>query len=300
VAAPIVVDVAPTTGPAGDPGLAGALIDSCSAAAGPGGCVLDEHTPVESRARVLVTFDAAQARVRVEVLAPVASDVGRAREVSFRNDDPALERFRATGLIVAGLVSDLTTREPVAEAPRQPPSVVPPIVSREPSRPVLLHLGGEVGWNGARPWTGVSLGADVALTTPVFLVLAGSYDQTWARDARGIAAQRSALAVGAGLAAPLAGDRLEVRLRVTLELQALRASILQPATLREDDGSRTLTGTELGADLILPIAAGIDAFCGGGVGWWGGRTTVLVQSSPDEVIGAWMVAVALGLDVGLP
>ncbi len=165
---------------------------------------------------------------------------------------------------------------------------------------MLLRLGGEVGWNGARPWTGVSLGADVALTAPVFLALAGSYDQTWARDARGIAAQRTALAVGAGIAAPLAGDRLEVRLRVALELQALRASILQTSTLREDDGSRTLTGMELGADLILPIASGLDAFCGGGAGWWGGRTTVLVQSSPDEVIGAWMVAIALGLDVRLP
>jgi hypothetical protein len=299
VAAPIVVDLAPTAGPAADPGLAGALIDSCSAAAGPGGCVLDAHAPVESRARVLVTFDAGEARVRVEVLAPVAADAVRAREVSFRSDDPTLERFRATGLIVAGLVSDLTPLEPAAEAPPPPPSI-PPIAPQEPSRPVLLHLGGEVGWNGARPWTGVSLGADVALTMPLFLVLAGSYDQTWARDARGIAAQRTALAVGAGVGAPLVGDRLEVRLRVALEVQALRASILQPSTLREDDGSRTLTGAELGADLILPIAAGLDAFCGGGVGWWGGRTTVLVQSSPDEVIGAWMIAAALGLDVRLP
>jgi hypothetical protein len=291
VAAPIVVDLAPTAGPAADPGLAGALIDSCSAAAGPGGCVLDAHAPVESRARVLVTFDATEARVRVEVLAPVAADAVRAREVSFRSDDPTLERFRATGLIVAGLVSDLTPLEPVPEA--SPPSM-PPMAPQEPSRPVLLHLGGEVGWNGARPWAGVSLGADVALTTPFFLVLAGSYDQTWARDARGIAAQRTALAVGAGVAAPLVGDRLEVRLRVALEVQALRASILQPSTLREDDGSRTLTGAELGADLILPIAAGL------GVGWWGGRTTVLVQSSPDEVIGAWMIAATLGLDVRLP
>jgi hypothetical protein len=297
VAAPIVVDVAPTAGAVGDPGLSSALVDACSAAAGPGGCVLDTHEPVEARARVLVSFDATEARVRVEVLAPVAGDAGRAREVSFRDDDPPLERFRATGLIVAGLVSDLAASEPAIQAPPPPPAAVTP---PEPARPVLLRLGGQLGWNGARLWTGASLGADVALAAPVFLTLAGSYDQTWERDVRGIAAQRTALGAGAGVAAPLAGDRLELRVRVALELQALRASILQPSTLRQDDGSRTLLGMETSADLILPIGAGIDAFCGGGAGWWGGRTTVLVQGSPDEVIGAWMFTVVLGLDVRLP
>ena len=297
MAAPIVVDVAPTAGAVGDPALSSALVDACSGAAGPGGCVLDTHVPVEARARVLVSFDSTEARVRVEVLAPIAGDAGRSREVSFRDDDPPLERFRATGLIVAGLVSDLAATEPAIQAAPPASAAVPP---PEPTRPVLLRLGGQLGWNGARAWTGASLGADVALATPVFLTLAGSYEQTWARDVRGIAAQRTALGAGAGAAAPLAGGRLELRVRVLLELQALRASILQPSTLREDDGSRTLTGVELGADLILPIASGIDAFCGGGAGWWGGRTTVLVQGSPDEVIGAWMFTVVLGVDVRLP
>jgi hypothetical protein len=297
VAAPIVVDLAPTGSAALDPGLSGALIDACSAAAGPGGCVLEPHEPLESRARVLVSFAAREARVRVELLAPIAGHGGRSREVSFRDDDPPLERFRATGLIVAGLVSDLASGPSEAdEAPRPSPAGGP----REPPRPVVLRLGGHAGWNGARPWAGASLGADFAVAAPLFLALSGSYDQTWARDARGIAGQRTALGVGAGVAAPLAGDRLEVRLRVALELQALRASILQPSTQREDEGSRTLTGMEMGADVIVPIASGLEAYCSGGAGWWGGRTTVVVQGSPDEVIGAWMVGVALGLDVRLP
>jgi hypothetical protein len=94
VAAPIVVELvqrAPSASP--DPDLSQALIDSCSAAAGPGGCVLDAHGPVEARARVVVTFSGADARVRVEVLAPVAGGEGRSREVPFRDDDPRLERF---------------------------------------------------------------------------------------------------------------------------------------------------------------------------------------------------------------
>jgi hypothetical protein len=294
--APIVVDVAPLASAPQDADLAAALIDACSAAAGPGGCVLDAHDAVESRAHVVVSFAAGEARVRVEVQ-PIAGEPGRAREVTFRDDDPRLERYRATGLIVAGLVADVATGTPV---PEPPPPLLPPVDVEPPARRVLLYLAGQTGWNGARPWGGAQLGADVTVAAPVFLALSASYDQTWQRDGRGIAGQRSAAGIGVGVLAPLVRDRLDLRIRLALELQELRASIEQPSTGREDAAGRGSSGIEGGVDLALPITAGLAVFAGGRVDWWGGQTTVRVRGAPDETIGAWMVSVAVGLNVRFP
>jgi hypothetical protein len=294
VPAPIVVEIAP--GAVGDPDLSRALIDACSSAAGPGGCALDGQEPVESRARVLVSFAGADARVRVEVLAPIAGVAGPSREVAFRDDDPRIERFRAAGLIVAGLVSVLAADEP-------PPDSAPPVstatVLAEPPRRVVVRLEGQSGWNGSRPWAGATLGADLAVAGPAFLALSGSYDQTWTRDPRGIAGLRTALGVGAGVAAWLVPERFELRVRVALELQELRASIRQPTTLRDDDAGRTSSGLAAGLDLVLPITTSLDAFCGVGVDWWGGKTTVRVGRLPDETFDAWLVSIGLGLNVRL-
>jgi hypothetical protein len=295
VAAPIVVELVqsvPSASP--DPDLSKALIDACSAAAGPGGCVLDAHGAIEARARVVVTFSGADARVRVEVLAPIAGGEARSREVPFRDDDPRLERFRAAGLIVAGLVSGV----PESEPPERLATPAPP--APEPSETrhrVVLRLGGQSGWNAARPWAGAAIGVDVDLSGPAFLALSGSYDQTWTRDPMGISGRRTAIGAGAGIAAPLIADRLEMRVRLAFEPQNLRASIVQPSTGREDEGSRTAMGFETGIDLLMPIAPGFDGFCGGRFAWWGGTTTVRVQDTPAETIGAWMASIAVGVSV---
>jgi hypothetical protein len=295
VAAPIVVEVVQSASSASpDPALSEALIDSCSAAAGPGGCVLDAQRPLEARARVVVTFSSADAGARVEVLAPIAGGEQRSREVAFRGGDPRLERFRAAGLIVAGLVSGAPQSEPPERlstpAPRAPgPSETP--------RRVGVRLQAQSGWNAARPWGGAAIGAEFDVVGPAFLALSGSYDQTWTRDPMGIAGQRTAIGAGGGIAAPLIADRLELRVRLALELQELRASIVQPSTRREDEGSRTATGFETSIDLVMPIAAGLSGFCGGRFDWWGGTTTVRVQAVPAETIGAWMASIAVGLSV---
>jgi hypothetical protein len=295
MALPIAVEIA-SSAPV-DADLSRVLIDSCSSAAGEGGCVLAADLPGEGRARVIVSFSGGDARVRVEVLAPTAGGAGTSREVSFRDDDPPLERFRAAGLIAAGLVTDLASGEtssgPAPDSPRA--ALVP--ARTPPQRRVVLGFGGQSEWNGGRPWVGAALGADVALAGPGFLSVSGSYAQTWERDANGIAGQRTALGLGAGLVAPLVADRLEVRVRLALDIQELRASIRQPVTLREDDAGRTSSGVGAGVDLALPITAGLGVFCGGRVDWWGGETTVRVQGTPEEILGAWAVSVALGLNV---
>jgi hypothetical protein len=298
VAAPIVVELAwSASNASADPDLSKALIDSCSAAAGPGGCVLDDPEPIESRARVVVTFAAAYAWVRVEVLAPIAGIEGRSRQITFRDDDPRLERFRAAGLIAAGLVSDVANGDAAEAPPAPPPSEREPTTPEEPRGRVALHLGAQSGWNDSRPWAGAAFGADFNVAGPAILVLAGSYDQTWMRDSRGISGQRAAIGAGGGIVAPLIADRLELRVRMALDLQQVRASIVQPSTGREDQGHRTATGVETGVDLILPIATGLDAFCGGRFDWWGGTTMVHVEGAPAETLGAWMASFAAGLVV---
>ena len=193
-------------------------------------------------------------------------------------------------------MSDVATGAPVPPPPASPPAAVEP-----PARRVLLYLAGQTGWNGARPWGGAQLGADVTVAAPVFLALSATYDQTWERDGRGIVGQRSAAGIGAGVAAPLVPDRLDLRVRLALELQELRASIDQPSTHREDAAGRGVDRDRGGVDLALPITSGLAVFAGGRFDWWGGQTTVRVQGAPDETIGAWMVSVACaGLNVRFP
>jgi hypothetical protein len=299
MAAPIVVELAASE-PV-DPDLSRALVDACGAAAGAGGCVIEGDEPIEPRARVVVSFSVADAAVRVEVLTPIADGAPRSREVSFRDDDPRIERFRAAGLIAAGLVSDLATGAQAASPSPTPTASVPvepPGGGIEPPSVVAVRLGAQTGWNGARPWGGAELGADFAVTGPAFVALTGSYDQTWARDPDGITAQRAALGIGVGVATAL-GDRLEMRVRVGLDLQELRASIRQPSTLLEDSAGRTLRGIDAGVDLVLPLTRSLGLFGGGRVDWSGGETTVRVQGSSAETVGAWMLSVALGLNVRL-
>lgn len=322
MAAPIAVELvaSPASPPDGD--LVRALVESCSAAAGPAGCVLEvarladgDDTLVSSpppapalppttspapRARVVVAFSAADGRVRVVVLAPVPEGGALSRDVVFRDEDPRLERFRAAGLIVAGLVFALEGS--AAEASPGSPGI-PALAVATPAGPrheAIVRLGGLAGDNDARPWAGAELGADFLVVAPVFVALSASYAQTWARDASGIADQRTSLGLGAGLATPLLPERLELRLRIELELQQLRASIHQPGTGREDAGSRVLGGLEAGADLVLPMDSTVRAFAGARLAWSGDDTTVRVAGRPAETIHAWMLSFALGLNVRLP
>jgi hypothetical protein len=314
MAGPIAVELvaSPSNPPEADvTRYARALVDSCSRAAGPAGCVLelDALDAPQARARVVVTFSEAYGRVRVEVLAPpfgVAPPSGVAapsREVVFRSEDPCVERFRAAGLIVAGLVSALESPDAPALPELEASTRAPPPLESAPATPrheALVRLGGEAGWNDERPWAGAELGADFLVVGPAFVALSGSYQQTWARDASGIADQRTALGLGAGLAAPLVPERLELRVRIELEVDELRASIHQPATGREDAGSRTLGGLEAGADLLLPTDAAVGAFAGARLAWWGDDTTVRVEGRPAETLRAWALSFALGLNVRLP
>ena len=311
--APIALELVANPPPDGD--LSRALVDACSGAAGPGGCVLADSTGgIAPRARIVVTFSPDGARVRVEVLA-TGMDAGTAvgaatgttgteggvgvaasREVVFHEGDPRIERFRAAGLMAAGLAADLSGSGPEAVAAGGEP------VRQEgavPATGAVVRLGGSIGGNGGRPWAGAELGGDFGVAGPWFVGLSGVYGQTWARDIHGIAEQRAAFGIGAGAAARLADGRVEVRVRAAVDLQEVRASVVQPATGSEDAGGRTLAGAEAGLDLLVHTGAGLGVFAGARVGFWGDDTTVRVAGQPVETIQAWAYGLTLGLNVSL-
>jgi hypothetical protein len=311
--APIALELVAT--PPQDVGFTQALVDSCSGAAGPGGCVLagaaGEMVP---RARVVVTFSPDGARIRVEVLGAVVetgggaeggatedaaggkATVAAAREVGFREDDPPVERLRAAGLVAAGLVSDL------ARTDGNPARTEAMTTSNGTARRegVVVRLGGAAAWNDGRPWIGAELGGDFGVVGPWFVALSGVYGQTWARDPRGIAEQRTALGVGGGADVRLASGRLELRVTCALDLQEVRASIVQPMTGREDAGARALAGADAGLDLVVPIGSGLGVFAGARLGFLGDATAVRVAGQAVETIQPWAYGLALGLNARLP
>jgi hypothetical protein len=311
--------------------LVGALLGSCSAAVGGAGCTLD--TPGRSgpaRARAVVRFSGGLARVRVEVDAPGASP--EVREVDFRPEDPAIERFHAAGLVAAGLVDDgeqgptaapsaapsspapppaagpldasSPPSPPPAESPPSPLAASPPPpqppaahpVETDPrsgDAPVHVSAAALLGWTQVRPWWGAVLEGDVALGRSRFFA-GGSilYARTWSPSAAGISEERASQGAGGGVATALGLVRL--RVRAGLELNELRVSVVQAG--RSGDGWRVLVGAGAGVDLAVPVG-GACAVVGGARGaWLGDSTAVTVGGKPAPSVPAWTYGVTLGLE----
>jgi len=310
MALPIVVDVSfesprgsqtPSVGADRDE-LTRALVDACSTAAGSGGCQIGPEGPAPARARVAVSFGPGDAGVRVVVVAPPASGAAPSarsalsadsRDVTFRDDDPLVERYRAAGLVVAGVVADLDGLDAAHAAPGE-------AISSDARGGVFLRIGGRAGADDSRPWAGAELGADVVVAGHAFVSLSGSHDQTWARDGRGISEQRTAFGVGVGWRMPIVPDRLAVRVRVEIALDEIRATVHQPSTGREDAGDRALPGLGAGAELACPLVGVVGVFAGGRLAWWGSDTTVRIQGQPADIIRAWDATAVVGVDVHLP
>lgn len=298
----IVVDLV-ASAPA-DESLAQSLVTSCSAAAGPGGCVLGaaQEARADVRAHVVVSFSAGYAAVHVEAVAPLlAGEASRARDITFREADPPIERFRAAGLVVAQLISESPPRADDAAVPPETPELAPPA----PTTPARHDAPiGSLAWTlsptTVRPRVGVSLGADIPVGPPVFLTMSALYQQSWHRDATGISERRVALCVGAGLAARLVPGALDFRARVELEVEDLLASIQQPTTGQQDAGGRVVAGAGAGAELIWPMSERIGLFVGGRVAWLGSETVLRVHEQAASTIPAAEGSLALGLNARIP
>jgi hypothetical protein len=332
MAAPIVIELVADPPPRAE--FVDRLVASCTTAAGAGGCTLGTAgAPVEARARVVVALDGDFARVRVEVVASASVDGPHAREVAFREDDPLFERFRSVGLVVAGLIFDLEhppsdapaggpdggldsapastaseRSEPsvgAEHAPASPPTASPAVAEHlavvDTPRatfgvPIALSAAGLLGWASGRPWWGGRGGADFPLGFGhLFAGCSAVYEETLYADSGGISEHRAAFGAGVGLGTPVFSDRIDLRARVDLELQDVRASILQPGTGRSDAGGRFLLGVGAAADAAFPARSAVALVAGGQLVWLGDSTTVLVQGKPATTIPPWAYALTVGL-----
>jgi hypothetical protein len=203
------------------------------------------------------------------------------------------ERFRAAGLIAAGLVAaDTAGGDGLARAPATERTLV--------ASEVLLRTGAGTGVTDERSWAYAQFGADFRVAGPFDAGLDVGYAQTWSRDASGIAQQRLSFGAGPGVALPLVPRRLELRARIEGEVQQLRADVIQASTARQDASGRTLVGLAAEVDLDIPLGAELELFLGDRVAGWGSPTSVRVQNAPVETIGSWLDVAIVGLNVRLP
>jgi hypothetical protein len=300
--APIAIEMVADPNP--DAAEIRALVDACSLAAGGGACVVgampDDAPP---RATAIVTFTGGVAGVRVEVVGSAGEATRAARTVTFRAEDPIAERFRAAGLIVAGLVLGTDAGPPDEAAERSVPSpALPPANTDETARvPVaMVHVSAGAGEGGGRPWWQGEMGGDFAIGGALFASIAGLYARTMSRDGQGIEDQRSSLAVGLGGALSLFRDRLQLRVRAQGAVVEVRADIVQPGTGRQGAGDRTLPGAGGELELIAPLGRNLGVFVRDRFDFWGSGTRLRVDGGSVETIGSWLDAASVGLNVRLP
>jgi hypothetical protein len=287
--------------------------------------------------RAVVLFALGYARVRVEAgLQPDGQRNSRtaAREAAFREGDPILERFRAAGLIVAGLAADLapsgvpagvgpaphtslTPRDAPQVNPTAPPQEIlesapavaaapappenPTPVSRPHRWPVALSLAGIVTPLSDRPRIGGALDGDFPLPLPsTFITTHASYGQTVQSDAAGISIFDGTLGVGAGVAARIPLSQIWVRSRARVEIEALRVAIDQPGTGHRDAESVLLPGLGADVELVWAMSPVAGVFAGARLDWSNDKVSVLVAGKPTEVLSSWSAVVGLGATVWLP
>ena len=309
VTAPIVVDIAPPL--AQESEFAQALVESCSRAIGAGGCVLrSEETHVdEARALVTISFSDSYAHVRVVAAAPSRGDLDSTRDISFHGGDPLLERFRAAGLVAAGLVSDADAaaaraRPEIEETPPPPiPDTVqaptPVVPQAPPTASPTWWASGLLGIDRLRPRIGLSLGTDIPVRHSIAYVAASaSYEQALRADQNGITESREGGGLGVGLRGPLVENAVILRGWIQLQVENLEASVHQGA--RQDAGGRVVVGPGGGIDVLWPMSSQVSLFAGARAVWWGSDTAVRVQEARVMTIPSFALALTLGLDFRIP
>jgi hypothetical protein len=320
-ALPVVVQVVATPAPSED--QLHALLESCSGAVGAGRCAPPEADTGEVRARIVVRFAEDLARVHVEI-APASRDAGAgARDADFRASDPALDRYRTAGLLAADLVLD-REREPRQEpGPSPSPSLslnpLPPADSppadaeaaapalpsvEAPRSPPLLaaHVAGTAVVAATREqswWTAV-LSADLGpWRSPFFATTSVLYGETWTPNAAGISAQRFAAAAGAGARVPISGP-VSLRASAEVQLNDLRASVVQPGTGRTDTRGRWLAGAGADVAFVIRVGGPVDIEAGARAAWLGDSTLIRVQGQPAATISSWTAGISMGVGVRFP
>jgi hypothetical protein len=231
------------------------------------------------------------------------------RHITFREDDPARERWRALGLVVAAAALEqarqgelLESEEEERDASDREIAVdaVPRdrLESRERPSPLLWIDAGQVmgpgldnsGW-GVGGWVE---GGGRHRSLPIGAALSASYI-FGPRDERGARGKWLTLLLAAG---PMWGVRellLDVRLRLGLAAQSVRADV-DSEEGEGATGDRWVFGLGGGADLAWPNTGRVSAVLGF-QGWrLSGGTAVQLQDEPVGSFPALGYAVRVGVE----
>lgn len=285
-----------------------AITTAASEILGPGVSVhakayADEHPeavrpPGEGERSVQVSWESPHHESARLTLCRAARDCFE-RSVSFRADDPELERGRTVGFLATSVFLESVPRASTETPPKQPLVPPPPRApSAAPERKGSVSAAATI----AAPGTGTSLGArldaDYALFDPL-RVGAG----VEARFGDISAAQASSRIVSAGLTFGWSAARPSRSLWLGIEL-GLGAYALSFSHLSSDDPapdrkSRIIFGGDLTVKLALDINEFSSLFIQPGVEVLSGWTELEVDGA---VVATWPVAIPvlrLGLRAGL-
>lgn len=301
--------------------LAATLAQACTGASAEGPCVLSSSGAdgAAPRAIAIVTWSAGDRRsVRIELGRKLpAGPRWISRELSFKPEDAEIERWRATGLVIATLASGAESEEPAAPPPRpaaeparpapradraaRPPA--PLHAPREAPSPVAIWLDAGAGAGPALDdgtWrVGPAARATVAFARVPVLALASFRYSVRPTDERGVAIRWTSISLGAGgHVAPVAVLRLDARLELVAE--SIDAAVTDPATGAEDSGGRWVAGGRAGIDAAwmplpsLGVTAGVDATL------VRSGTVVRVERAPLARAAPLAIGPTLGLRLVLP
>jgi hypothetical protein len=277
------------------PALVDVLLDACSEGVRPRRC-----EPFDPRSR-----GAPDARVTWESDTVARVDVGAGahateRVLQFRPEDRDGDRFRAVGLVVGALASDLAS-EPLparTDAPR------PPAAPRGSPR-AWLSGGALVGTGlrgGAERWGGWARVGFRFSDLPVAVTLAGGYAGS------SVAATASAPSdhvlratvgftpLSLGLAASFAVEAWHLAVRPRVDGVLLRQTA-ESAGPPASSGSRWVDGVELGAGLVWPANAPVSLIAEGAATFLSGGTAVRIGNDKIASFPAHALSLLVGLEV---
>jgi hypothetical protein len=288
--APVVVQGLPV---ASD--LRAAALSACSEALKHRACVGVEERSSDSAppfavARITTT-EGTERRVRVVLEGAAEPAFAASRETRFAPEDPPVEQWRATGLVIAALAGESASR--TDERSYGTTSLDHGTFAAPSAGWLALAANGGPGLDDGSARFGGSLQGAVALRgSPVFF--SASVGHAWrpADDAR-VGVTWTTVSAGGGLRTWLAGGDVELRARVELLGEYIAAS--STATTLRGGGNRLMPGLRAGADALWPARGPLGVTLGLSVWSLSGGTAITldeqkVGSSPWLSYAGWMGA----------
>jgi hypothetical protein len=278
-----------------------ALIAACSSGLRRGTCALEEAETGERAAAVaiVVWLDPEHLRARIDVGRRAEQRAGwQVRELTFHEQDAALERWRSVGLAIAGVVGEATLLEPAQPTPAVTATTPPPPPARARPHAFRVALGPalETGLSASKPSLGGWL--DVgwrAFGASLPLELSATASNAWSvREASGVASHFSTLGLGATGHFDVS-KTFALRAGLFAALEALAASATDASSGAHATGSRWLFAGLARVQASWPETNPVSGVLGLEIARLSGGTELQVHDGPVALSGAWRGGVQAGL-----